>query len=410
MAKKTNYTKNGKDYYRITKTIGKKADGSPIKKEFYGSCKAEAEEKANEYTSMLKRGLASNYDEITIADGMKNWLFNVLLTSGEIKPSTFERYESAYRLYVKDSNIASLKVFFTKPINIQLYYNDLYKKGISSGIIKNLNKVLSIFFNYCIDQDWCIKNPCEKRKIKIPSENSKPTMEEDSDTLIFSEEERKIIYKKFQDYPNKNLVMISKIGFERGAREGEILALASEDIIFDKEKKIKYINIYKTLKRVYIFDKDENKHTEFKILTPKSKTSIRKIPINDKLYEDLLNHIKYIKSIYKQNNIEFTEKSLIFVTDSCNCIDGKNFLRAWKRFLKDCDISYRKFHATRHDCSTYLQKKGMSKDLVRLLLGHSTIRMTNEYTNYNILDINEALVKTQSGKSREKLKFERARN
>ena len=47
MAKKTNYSKNGKEYYRLTKTIGKKADGTPIKKEFYGSCKAEAEEKAD---------------------------------------------------------------------------------------------------------------------------------------------------------------------------------------------------------------------------------------------------------------------------------------------------------------------------------------------------------------------------
>ena len=46
MAKKTNFNANGKQYFRVTKTIGKKADGTPIRKQFYGEGKKEAEEKA----------------------------------------------------------------------------------------------------------------------------------------------------------------------------------------------------------------------------------------------------------------------------------------------------------------------------------------------------------------------------
>ena len=34
MAKKTNFKVNGIEYYRLTKTIGHKADGTPIKKPF----------------------------------------------------------------------------------------------------------------------------------------------------------------------------------------------------------------------------------------------------------------------------------------------------------------------------------------------------------------------------------------
>ena len=45
MAKKTNFESNGKEYFRITKTIGHKADGTPIRKQFYGTGKKEAEEK-----------------------------------------------------------------------------------------------------------------------------------------------------------------------------------------------------------------------------------------------------------------------------------------------------------------------------------------------------------------------------
>lgn len=42
MAVKTNYKKNGKEYYRVTATIGKKSDGRLIRKEFYGKSKKEA--------------------------------------------------------------------------------------------------------------------------------------------------------------------------------------------------------------------------------------------------------------------------------------------------------------------------------------------------------------------------------
>ena len=56
MAKKTNTNVNGYDYYRTTKTIGHKANGVPIKKQFYGSSKSEAEQKADDYIEKLKNG------------------------------------------------------------------------------------------------------------------------------------------------------------------------------------------------------------------------------------------------------------------------------------------------------------------------------------------------------------------
>ena len=49
MAKKTNFEVNGNKYFRVTRTIGKKADGTPIRKSFYGTGINEANEKADEY-------------------------------------------------------------------------------------------------------------------------------------------------------------------------------------------------------------------------------------------------------------------------------------------------------------------------------------------------------------------------
>ena len=55
MAKKTNFTVNGKEYYRVTRTIGKKSDGSPIRKTFYGSGINEANEKADEFLQSINK-------------------------------------------------------------------------------------------------------------------------------------------------------------------------------------------------------------------------------------------------------------------------------------------------------------------------------------------------------------------
>lgn len=55
MAKKTNFEVNGNKYYRVTRTIGKKADGTPIRKTFYGFGINEANEKADEYMDSINR-------------------------------------------------------------------------------------------------------------------------------------------------------------------------------------------------------------------------------------------------------------------------------------------------------------------------------------------------------------------
>ena len=119
MAVKTNYKKNGKKYYRITKTIGKKADGTPIKKEFYGNSKSEAEEKANEYIYNIKNGMNLDYQKLTINQLLDTWLYDIKLKDSNWKPGTFTKYEGVYRNYIKESEISNITVFNCKTLVIQ---------------------------------------------------------------------------------------------------------------------------------------------------------------------------------------------------------------------------------------------------------------------------------------------------
>lgn len=159
MAKKTNSKINGNEYYRIRRTVGHKADGSPILKSFYGSGIKEAEEKANEYINKLNNGYSNDFDKVTVSELLNVWLFNVKLIA--VKPSTFTAYEGNYRLYIKNSSLATMKVSEVKKIHIQKFYNDLFEKH-STEKIKSIHKLLHSFFEYALDEGYIIRNPCHK--------------------------------------------------------------------------------------------------------------------------------------------------------------------------------------------------------------------------------------------------------
>ena len=158
MAKKTNFKVNGKNYYRVTKTIGHKSNGTPIRKTFYGSGINEANQKADEYMNNIKNGLINNYDNVILSDLMYSWLFDFLYNSSKIKASTFDRYEGVYRNYIKDSEISGLKIIQINNLKLQKYYNNLSDKNYSYSQLKTLNKILKTFFNWCIDNNYLLKN------------------------------------------------------------------------------------------------------------------------------------------------------------------------------------------------------------------------------------------------------------
>ena len=120
MAKKTNFNVNGNEYFRVTKTIGHRADGTPIRKQFYGTGIKEANQKADEYINNLKLGLMNDDKIYTINVLLPKWLFSV--KKNEIKPTSFELYESVYRNYIKPYLISDLPIKDLKSLKIQEYY------------------------------------------------------------------------------------------------------------------------------------------------------------------------------------------------------------------------------------------------------------------------------------------------
>ncbi|WP_254306715.1 hypothetical protein [Clostridium sp. 001] len=100
MATKTNFISNGKKYYRINYDIGMNADGKRIRKQFVGKSRKGAEKKKLDYINNMNAGLKDTKN-MWLAQTLKSWLFEVVKMSGNIKPTTFARYEGLYRNYIE---------------------------------------------------------------------------------------------------------------------------------------------------------------------------------------------------------------------------------------------------------------------------------------------------------------------
>ena len=365
MAKKTNFQVNGKNYYRVTRTIGKKADGTAIRKTFYGSGINEANEKADTYMQNLKLGLQANHGVVTIDALFPKWLFEY--KKNELKRSTFETYEGLYRNYIESDIIANRPIIELKSINIQQYYSRLQntyavqskgKRKVSVKRIKCIHKLLHLFFVYAEKEGYILRNPCNN--VTLPKEDYTPTeiLEKKLDFDFFTEDEIQKIIKEFEGSSYKDIVIFA---IATGMRQGEILGLQWEDLDFEN----RLIHVIHNLTNSADFDEDRKRTYSLQLTTPKSKNSIRTIPMNDTVYNMLINK-------ERTNTMVFPSKMNTYI---CN----KNLLKVWQRKLKNAGLRYRKFHDLRHTFATLMLAKGCDLITLKELMGHSSIKITEIY-------------------------------
>lgn len=367
MANKTNVTKNGKKYYRVYLDLGRDSNGKRIRKEFYGKSKKDAEDKKTEYINGLKRGLSVDAENVSLGKLMHLWLFEVVRVSSDIKASSFERYETLYRLYIKDSDIYGLRIADIKSINIQKYYNKLYQNGKHSSLIFNINKLLRTFFNYAVDEGYAIKNPCSGKRVTIPGQKENNAVKKEVE--VFSDDELKTFKTAIEGHRLKPLFCLA---LASGLREGELLALKWSDIDLDK----KIVSVRRTIKNIAIIQADGTKKRETILQIPKSKGSVRDVPIPENLIPMLKKHRLQQKEEKLKAGDAYSNSDFVFTTRLGLSINARNLLRAYKRVLTKANIPYRKFHALRHTYGTKLFERGVPLETIQKLLGHANIQTT----------------------------------
>ena len=364
MAIKTNTEVNGHKYYRIRLLIGYDSNGKKVFKTFYGKSKTEAELKRNEFKQDLKNGMNVDAGGLTLNAAFKDWIFNVIMPSG-IKTSTFETYESIYRLYINDSEIGIKKIKDIKSHMIQAYLNKLFKNGKKYPIILKLTKLLKRFFNYEIETDVIIKNPC--LSIKVPGQINYLKEKNSSEILVFTREERDLIIQHLYK-TNNRIASIAYLGFSLGMREGEILALSWEDI----NQKSCVLSIKRSLRYTKDFDGEGNKvGGSMKLTIPKTMSSVREIEYT-KTFKDIWERAKTqnTKDALKAGSSFKNKENLVFTNALGEPLQKRYVIRQWEKALGDLKLIYRPFHTTRHTFVTHMAIDGVPESITQAIIGH----------------------------------------
>lgn len=272
-----------------------------------------------------------------------------------IKRSTY----SAYTLIVENHLIPFFgnKTQITER-EIQRYALFKHNDGLSSKSIKDTIVVLKMILKYGCKQgylkttSWDIILPTEEKKNNIAVFNI------DTQKKIMSYIHSNFTFKNFGIY----------LCLSTGLRIGEVCALQWKDIDINTG----LISITKTIGRIYIIE-NSIKHTELIIDSPKTKNSIREVPIPNDM-------IKLLKSIKKIVNPDY----YILTNEKCP-IEPRTYRNYYKRLLSKLNVPKLKFHGLRHSFATRCIECNCDYKTVSVLLGHSNISTTlNLYVHPNL--------------------------
>lgn len=272
-----------------------------------------------------------------------------------VKRSTY----SAYSLLIANHLLPAFAgVNDVTEILVQDFVFTKLEQGLSQKSIKDILIVLKMILRYGVKQGYL-----EHREIDVKF----PTERERQEVEVLSRNNQKHIMEYVQShFTFMNLGIY--ICLCAGLRIGEVCALVWDDIDVDAG----VINISKTIQRIYVLEGTE-KHTEVIIDTPKSKNSIREIPIA----KDLMKMIKPFKRI--------VNGGFYVLTNSDQPTEPRTYRNYYKRLMEQLNMPKLKFHGLRHSFATRCIESKCDYKTVSVLLGHSNISTTlNLYVHPNM--------------------------
>ena len=272
-----------------------------------------------------------------------------------VKRSTY----SAYSLLVNNHLIPAFAgAYDVTEEMVQSFVFTKLEQGLSHKSIKDILIVLKMILRFAVKQGFMQHREID---VKFPTERERQELE------VLSRSSQKQIMEYVQShFTFMNLGIY--ICLCAGLRIGEVCALVWDDI--DAENGV--INISKTIQRIYVIEGGK-KHTEVIIDTPKSKNSIREIPIA----RDLLKMIKPLKKV--------VNGSFFVLTNSAQPTEPRTYRNYYKRLMAQLNMPKLKFHGLRHSFATRCIESKCDYKTVSVLLGHSNISTTlNLYVHPNM--------------------------
>ncbi|WP_086350723.1 tyrosine-type recombinase/integrase [Candidatus Enterococcus clewellii] len=285
----------------------------------------------------------------SLSEWLDHWLYVAI--KNKVKLSTWTSYESKIRNHINPF-LGKIKLQLIERRHISTFLQELSTRQYSENTIKNIFTILSSSLNYAVENGCLIKNPC--KGLSLSSRGKRRDIR-----ALSMEQQKKIEALAFKENDCSAVI----ISLATGMRIGEISALKWTDIDFEYE----IINVNHTLQRI----PDPNNRGQTKVIigSPKTKSSLRKIPLAKNLKKYLLERKKFSDSDYVVcSNHRFAEPRVI------------NY--RLKKLIEKTGMESFHFHTLRHTFATRCIENNIDVSSLSRLLGHTSVKLTlDTYTD-----------------------------
>lgn len=292
--------------------------------------------------------------DITFKNISQEWLLSIY---PHIKESTANKYNNMLNNYILPFFGNYLIRSLTNEI-VQAFCNNLLleggnkKEGLSPKTVADCLTLLRSIMQYSVNNGYA--TTCNFKSVIIKQNMKKIRV------LSRLEQEQLCTYL-YSNLNEKNIGIL--LCLFTGLRVGEICALKWKDISIADQT----LHIHQTMQRIQT--RNESKKTKILISSPKSSTSIRTIPLPEKIIHLLLRYEKSRES-YLLSGLE----------DSY--VEPRIMQKHFHKVTSECSIDSANFHTLRHTFATRCVELGFDVKSLSEILGHSSVNITmNRYVH-----------------------------
>ena len=250
------------------------------------------------------------------------------------------------------------------------------ERNFAVATVKGHRTILRAVFNEAVRYDWITKNPvC---RTKIGAGNSNVNLRPVPEKEVFTFQEAQHFLEVLDDLPKKeiNKKVSLKILLLTGVRYGELNGLRWSDIDFEKRViHVRRNRLYSPL--VGTYEK-----------TPKTRTSVRDIPIATDLLEDLKEYQEWFRTADDAFDSKLDEYYLVVGDDRQPLTNS--VLRHWLKSIEQKNgLKPVCCHGLRHTYCSLLLSQNVPIQTVSRYMGHSDSTITLKVYSHFIADTQE---------------------
>lgn len=324
----------------------------------YGKTYTEVKAKLRDMQSDIKNGvLPKSQSTVIYAEILSSWLQSARIN---VKESTYMRYKQLIKKHI----VPSLGKYQFSRISTQLverFVDDKLrsgrldgKGGLSPKTVTDIITIIKSSMDYASYNGFSAS--CNLSKLSVKKK----------------EKEMRVL--TIQEQKNLTCILLSEtdlyklgilLSLYTGIRIGELCALRWENLSIEN----KTLRVRETMQRIQSPEPTEKSKTKIVITEPKSKCSMRDIPLPD----FLLNIVK---------KFQCSPKSFVLTGERNRYIEPRTMQNRFQRYVKESGIKQANYHSLRHTFATRCVEVGFEIKSLSEILGHANVNITlNRYVH-----------------------------